>query len=138
MLELPFKFLLSALDVSVMTEQKIDLAKEHCEQSSSDIPPMAVAEALKLLQNLHEGWSINALGRIERAFLTKDFLQSLSLAVLVGKVAEQSRYYPELMVSYGLLRVEIWTRAINGLSRSDFVLAAKIDEALVLEGRAHV
>lgn len=121
-----------------MSEPKIDLAKEACEPCNGDMPPMTMPEAMKLLQNLHEGWSINAGGRLERAFLTKDFAKSLKLGVLMGRVAEEAHHYPDLVISKGILRVEIWTRAISGLSRSDFVLAAKLDAALLREGGAHV
>jgi 4a-hydroxytetrahydrobiopterin dehydratase len=107
-----------------------DLANEKCEPSSSDVAPMTMPDAMKLLQNLHEAWSINAVGRIERAFLTKDFLSSLELGVLIGGVAQEAQYFPDLVIQNGILRVEIWSRPLNGLSRADFVLAAKIDAAL--------
>jgi len=107
-----------------------DLAKEKCEPSSSEIAPMTLPEAMKLLQNLHEAWSINAIGRIERAFLTRDFLSSLDLGVVIGRIAQEAQYFPDLVIQNGILRVEIWSRPLNGLSRADFVLAAKIDAAL--------
>lgn len=121
-----------------MNDQKINLAIEACERNSNDIAPMPMAEAMKLIKNLHEGWSVNSVGHLERALLTKDFLSSLGLSVLIGKVAQEARYYPDLLIQNGLVRVEIWTRPINGLSRSDFVLAAKIDLAIKEEESSHV
>lgn len=119
-----------------MTETT-DLANERCDASGSEAV-LTVSEAMKLLKNLHEGWSVNSMGRLERVFLTKEFLDSLELAVQIGKVAEVAHYFPDLMIQNGLFRVEIWSRSLNGLSRADFILAAKIDVALVKEGKLHV
>lgn len=113
-----------------MTKDNLDLAEETCEPCVSDTPPMAISEAMKLLHSLNEGWSINASGRLERVILTKDFAQSHELALFLGKVALRAFHYPDLVISYGLVHIEIWTRAINGLRRADFVLAAKLDRAL--------
>lgn len=109
--------------------EKINLAKEPCLPCEGHTPPMAINEATKLLPHLHEGWSINSVGHLERVFLVKNFLDALKLAVKVGAVAEEAGHHPDLLVSYGKLRIEIWTHKISGLHRSDFVLAAKLDEA---------
>lgn len=111
-----------------MTAEKIELAKERCEPSEGGSPPMAITEAQKILRNLHEGWSLNNAGHLERVFLLKNFAESIELAVKLAAVAEQENHHPDLLVSYGKLRAEIWTHNIGGLSRADFVLAAKFDE----------
>ena len=91
---------------------------------------MAVSEAQKVLSNLHEAWSRNSAGHLERVFLLKNFIEPLELAVKLGAIAEAAGHHPDLLVSYGKLRVEIWTHKIGGLSHADFVLAAKFDEVL--------
>jgi 4a-hydroxytetrahydrobiopterin dehydratase len=91
---------------------------------------MALPEAKKLLALLHQAWSINSAGHLERVFLLKNFIESLALAQKLGEIAERAGHHPDLLVSYGQLRAEIWTHKINGLSRADFVLAAKIDEVV--------
>jgi 4a-hydroxytetrahydrobiopterin dehydratase len=107
-----------------------DLAKEQCVPCQGNEPPMALPEAKKILADLHEGWSINSSGHLERVFLLKNFVESLALANRLGEVAERAGHHPDLLVSYGQLRAEIWTHKISGLARADFVLAAKIDEAV--------
>jgi 4a-hydroxytetrahydrobiopterin dehydratase len=42
-------------------------------------------------------------------------------------LAEQQGHHPDIHLAWGKVRVEIWTHKIDGLTRSDFVLAAKID-----------
>lgn len=113
-----------------MAEEKNDLANEICEPANGSDLPMPMGDASKLLTSLDPGWSINGSGHLERTFLVKDFNAALKHAVLIGRVAHDAHYYPDLLLSQGVARVEIWARSINGLSRADFVLAAKIDSAL--------
>lgn len=110
--------------------EKSDLANEQCVSCQGNEPAMALPEAKRILADLHEGWSINSVGHLERAFLLKNFMESVSLAVKLAEIARRAGHYPDLLISYGQLRAEIWTHKINGLSRADFVLAAKIDEAV--------
>jgi 4a-hydroxytetrahydrobiopterin dehydratase len=107
-----------------------NLAMEQCIPCQGNEPPMALPEAKKLLDQLHPEWSINSAGHLERVILLKNFETSVNLAVKLGEVAEQAQHHPDLLVSYGKLRIEIWTHKISGLSRADFVLAAKFDVAL--------
>jgi 4a-hydroxytetrahydrobiopterin dehydratase len=110
--------------------KKTNLAQEKCQPCQSKMPPIAIDEAIKILDHLHKDWSINGVGRLERIFLFNNFIEALNLAIELGTIAKKAEHYPELNVSYGKLRIEIWTHEINGLSRADFVLAAKFDEAV--------
>lgn len=91
---------------------------------------MVIEEAMKLLPNLNQAWSINSVGHLERVVLLKNFSQAVKLTVLIGEIADQQGHHPDLKVAYGKLGIEIWTHKINGLSRADFVLAAKLDEII--------
>ncbi len=44
-------------------------------------------------------------------------------------IAEEQGHHPDLYLAWGQVEVKIWTHKINGLSESDFILAAKIDRA---------
>ena len=113
-----------------MADNTIDLKHEKCIPCQGGTPPMPLNEATDLLKNLDEGWSINAAGHLERVILLKNFSQAIKLATRFGEIADSEGHHPDLLVSYGKLGVEIWTHKISGLSRSDFVLAAKFDEAM--------
>lgn len=113
-----------------MTDQKNNLAKDSCIPCQGGIPPMPLEEAKKILSELDKGWSINKAGHLERTMLVKNFSQALNLAVKLGAIADQENHHPDLLVSYGKVMIEIWTHKIQGLTRSDFVLAAKFDEAM--------
>ena len=110
-----------------MANDTLDLGDEACLPCDPNQPPMALPEASRILKRLHEGWSINNMGRLERVFLLKDFQESLKLGCDLGEIALKADHYPDLLIAYGTLRVEIWTHKIGGLTRADFVLAAKFD-----------
>lgn len=105
-----------------------DLALEKCEPCQGGTPPMAINEALKILASLNEAWSLNSVGHLERTFLLKNFAEAMKLATKLAAISDQEGHHPDLLVSYGKLRAEIWTHKIGGLSRADFVLAAKFDQ----------
>jgi 4a-hydroxytetrahydrobiopterin dehydratase len=49
----------------------------------------------------------------------------------IGEIAESEGHHPDLhLTGYRNLRVDLTTHAIGGLSENDFIVAAKIDEAL--------
>lgn len=57
-----------------------------------------------------------------------DFRQALEFVNRVGELAERQGHHPDLLLAWGRVGVKTWTHAINGLTESDFILAAKIDQ----------
>lgn len=106
------------------------LADQACIPCRGGVPPLARERVEKLLAELEPGWTATHDGtRIERAFQFKDFAKALAFANRVGEIAEREGHHPDLHVGWGRCRVEIWTHKINGLTESDFYLAAKTDRA---------
>lgn len=106
------------------------LADQACIPCRGGVPPLARERVEKLLAELEPGWTATHDGtRIERAFQFKDFAEALAFANRVGEIAEREGHHPDLHVGWGRCRVEIWTHKINGLTESDFYLAAKTDRA---------
>lgn len=89
---------------------------------------MDLAKAKEMLAQLATGWKLTHDGtRLERGYSFKDFSGSMAFANKVGEVAEKEGHHPDLHVGWGKCSVEIWTHKINGLTESDFFLAAKAD-----------
>ena len=106
------------------------LADNPCVPCRGGVPPMEFAKAQGMLAMLGKGWELTHEGtRLERGFSFKNFAQSLAFANKVGEVAEKEGHHPDLHVRWGTCTVEIWTHKINGLTESDFFLAAKSDRA---------
>ena len=45
----------------------------------------------------------------------------------IAKIAESERHHPDIEFGWGYVEIELWTHAIGGLSKNDFIMAAKID-----------
>jgi len=70
---------------------------------------------------------VEAEHHLWKEFPFPDFKEALAFTNRVGAIAEQEGHHPDIHLAWGKVRVEIWTHKIDGLTRSDFVLAAKID-----------
>lgn len=103
------------------------LADNTCVPCRGGVPPLPGDRAQTLLKELGRGWSLNDLGHLERLYTFKDFAEALSFVNKVGTVAEAEGHHPDLYLAWGKVKVEIWTHKINGLTESDFYLAAKAD-----------
>lgn len=104
------------------------LAERKCVPCHGGVPPLEKREAERLLGELGNEWRITDGHHLEKTFPFPDFLEALAFANRAGDVAEREGHHPELQIGWGKAKVLIWTHAIDGLTESDFVLAAKIDE----------
>jgi 4a-hydroxytetrahydrobiopterin dehydratase len=103
-----------------------DLASQKCVPCKGGVPPLIEAQVRDLLSRL-DGWGVEKNHHILRTFTFPDFVKALSFVNKVGELAEKEQHHPEIYLAWGMVRIEIWTHKINGLTESDFVLAAKID-----------
>ena len=106
-----------------------DLSEKKCTPCHGGIPAMDKDEANKFLQKLKNGWEINQPGHLFKEYKFNNFVDAMDLANKIAIIAEEEGHHPDLTISWGKCGIEIWTHKINGLSESDFILAAKIDKA---------
>ena len=89
--------------------------------------PLFKPKAEELLKEVPE-WKLSEdWKKISRTFKFKDFKAAMEFANKIADVAEAEGHHPDLKVSWGKVRVELWTHSIGGLSENDFIMAAKID-----------
>jgi 4a-hydroxytetrahydrobiopterin dehydratase len=105
------------------------LAAESCVPCRGGVPPLKGESLVALLAELGDGWCVIDEHHLQKSYRFPDFAKALALTVKIGAIAEREGHHPDLLLRWGELRVEIWTHAIDGLTRSDFVLAAKIEAA---------
>lgn len=79
-----------------------------------------------LLGQLHVDWKL-VEGHLVRSFAFPDFKSALELVNRVGAVAEAEGHHPNVSLGWGRVELEFWTHDAGGLTRADFVLAAKCD-----------
>jgi 4a-hydroxytetrahydrobiopterin dehydratase len=65
---------------------------------------------------------------IVRLFEFPDFKGALAFVNKVGDLAEEQGHHPDIALAWGKAEVTTWTHKIDGLTESDFILAAKIDK----------
>lgn len=105
-----------------------ELATKQCVPCKGGIPPLKGEELAKLLEKLGGAWKVENEHHLEKEFRLKNFRDALSLTNRIGEVAEAQGHHPDIYLSWGQVKVTIWTHKIDGLTESDFILAAKIDE----------
>lgn len=101
----------------------MNLAKEKCR---ADVVSLSVAEAKKLALEVPE-WSLRDKA-IEKEFKFKSFRQAMDFVNKVADVAEEQDHHPDIFISYNKVRLTLSTHKVGGLSRNDFILAAKIGQ----------
>lgn len=105
-----------------------DLANRECVPCKGGIPPLAGAELDRLLSELGpNGWRVVDGHHLDKEYRFADFVSALAFVNRVGAEAERQGHHPDLHLAWGKVRVTIWTHKIDGLTESDFVLAAKLD-----------
>ena len=82
------------------------------------------------MESLHQQvpqWTVVNGHHITRAFTFPDFKQALDFVNRVGTVAEAQGHHPDILLTWGKAEITLWTHKIDGLTESDFIMAAKID-----------
>ena len=94
------------------------------------MPTLSRDEATAQLAAL-DGWTLSDdATQIARTWNAGDFATGMRLLDRVAAIAEAEDHHPDVhLTGYRHVRIELTTHAIGGLSRNDFIVAAKIDAA---------
>jgi 4a-hydroxytetrahydrobiopterin dehydratase len=106
-----------------------ELAKQHCVPCRGGVPPLKGAPLRDLEAKLGGGWRVVGEHHLEKSYTFEDFRQALDFTNRVGEIAEREGHHPDVHLAWGRVTLQIWTHKIDGLTESDFILAAKADEA---------
>lgn len=102
------------------------LADKVCVPCKGGVPPLKGAELQALLIEV-PGWEVKDEHHLHKLYKFPDFRSALNFVDRAGAVAEEQAHHPDLLLKWGKVEVTIFTHKIDGLTESDFVLAAKID-----------
>ncbi len=103
-----------------------NLASRECVPCRGGVPPLRGEAVTEFARQLH-GWEVVREHHLKKEYGFKDFLGALDFVNRVGQLAEQQGHHPDICFGWGRVELTIWTHKIDGLTESDFVLAAKID-----------
>ena len=104
------------------------LSNKSCVPCRGGISPLTKNEYEPLLAELGEEWEVIDTHHLEKTILLKNFAEALTFTNQVGGIAEKEGHHPDIELGWGRVKIIIWTHKIDGLSESDFILAAKISD----------
>src|SRR3954464_12928829 len=106
------------------------LANKTCVPCRGGVPPLKGKELADIHKQLPQWahWKIVNEHHITRTFTFPDFKQALDFVNRVGAVAEEQGHHPDILLTWGKVEVTLWTHKIDGLTESDIIMAAKIDD----------
>jgi 4a-hydroxytetrahydrobiopterin dehydratase len=104
-----------------------ELANKQCVPCTGGVPPLPHEKIQELLK-LVPGWQVERDHHLLKEYKFPDFVQALAAVNRIGALAEEQGHHPDLHLAWGKVGVVIWTHKIDGLTESDFILAAKIEE----------
>ncbi len=104
------------------------LAQKECVPCKGTVDRLSGTDLDKLAKELPGGWQVVNGHHLEKEFKFKDFRQALDFTNAVGELAEAQGHHPDVYLAWGKVKLTVWTHKVDGLTESDFILAAKADE----------
>ncbi len=104
-----------------------ELASRQCVPCRGGVPPLNGEEIAKLSPQL-QGWDVINEHHLNKSYKFSNFVEAQSFVDRVGQLAEEQGHHPDICFGWGRAEISIWTHKIDGLTESDFILAAKIDK----------
>ena len=106
-----------------------ELSSKQCVPCRGGVPPLQGQEITRLQDQL-TGWEVVNEHHLKKNYEFPDFREALQFVNQVGEIAEEQGHHPDIAFGWGKAEITIWTHKIDGLTESDFILAAKIDELI--------
>ena len=105
-----------------------ELADEPCEACTSEDEPLSEDEYAEYLDEIDtDVWDVIDGHHLEGTYEFEDFRDALEFTYEVGELAEEEWHHPDFQLSWGEVVIEMWTHKIDGLHKTDFVMAARMD-----------
>jgi len=92
------------------------------------VPPLKGEAVALLLRQLNPAWKVISEHHLEREYSFSNFKKALAFTVSVGELAETEGHHPDIFLSWGKVKLKVWTHKSGGLTENDFILAAKIGD----------
>jgi 4a-hydroxytetrahydrobiopterin dehydratase len=102
------------------------LADKKCVPCRGGVPALKGKE-IEALQKAVPQWKVVDEHHLTREFKFPDFAQAMAFVNRVGALAEEQGHHPDILLSWGKAGITLWTHNVDGLTESDFIMAAKID-----------
>ena len=107
---------------------KCELSSRTCIPCQGGIPPLKGQDLKRLIDQLRGGWKVVDEHHLEKEYRFANFREALQFTNQLGEIAEEENHHPDILLSWGRVVVTIFTHKANGLTESDFILAAKYEQ----------
>ncbi len=106
-----------------------ELASNVCIPCKGGVPPLKGEALTALHESLGSEWEVIEEHHLEKAYAFEGYAPAVAFTNAVAAIAEEQNHHPDIVLSWGKVKVTIWTHKIDGLTESDFYFAAKVEEA---------
>lgn len=111
-----------------MREDEVRLENKKCESCHPETPKLEGEELQKFYSQLEKGWELEEEHHLSKIFPFNNFREALDFTNRIGEMSEEEGHHPNIELSWGKVKVTVYTHAIDGLSENDFIWAAKADK----------
>jgi 4a-hydroxytetrahydrobiopterin dehydratase len=105
-----------------------ELSKKQCIPCKGGVLPLKGENLENIHKQLNGNWMIVDEHHLEKEYIFSNFRQALAFTNQVGEIAEAEGHHPDIYLAWGKVKLMVWTHKIDGLTESDFIFAAKVDE----------
>jgi 4a-hydroxytetrahydrobiopterin dehydratase len=98
-----------------------------CAACRGELPALRGGDLTPYVTDLGGDWRVVDEHHLERTYQFPNFVGALAFVNRVGDVAEAMGHHPDVYLSWGSVRLTIWTYRCDGLTETDFRLAREAD-----------
>lgn len=110
-----------------MSEESCNLSERECKPCQGGVDPLAGEELITLHAQLGNNWEVVDGHHLQKEYSFENFAEALEFTNKVGALAEEIFHHPDIFLTWGKVKITIWTHKIDGLNEADFIFAAKVD-----------
>ncbi|WP_049910302.1 4a-hydroxytetrahydrobiopterin dehydratase [Natrinema gari] len=104
------------------------LAEQECEACTTEDDPLEPEEYADYRAEIRDDvWTVVDDHHLEGTYTFADFRDALEFTDEVGELAEAEWHHPAIELEWGEVMIELWTHKLDGLHKTDFVMAARMD-----------
>ncbi len=105
------------------------LVQAKCTPCEGGVEAFSQEEAMQQVVVLN-GWELSHdIKVISKSWNCKNFEKAIRFVNKIAELAEREQHHPDIHVTgYRHVKIDLTTHAIGGLSKNDFIIAAKIDQ----------
>lgn len=102
------------------------LKDKKCDCATGEVQKLT-AKGIEALLKEVKGWKVIDNHHLSKEYTFKKYPEAAQFVNQLAAIAEEQNHHPDIYLTWGKVRVEIYTHVVDGLSDNDFILAAKYD-----------